>query len=146
MFKQGFALAHLQDLLNAAHKTERITGLVLMHLGAPDDTQSDTSVRAARRQFASMLRHLLRAEDCPASLGPDLFAAILPTTDRDGAKCVAERVVAIADCTAFEGDDPLKPFRLTVQTVAIEAHGDETAEAVIERAQRHMELPKAKVI
>lgn len=146
LFKQGFALAHLQDLLNAAHKTERITGLVLMHLGAPDDTQSDTSVRAARRQFASMLRHLLRAEDCPASLGPDLFAAILPTTDRDGAKCVAERVVAIADCTAFEGDDPLKPFRLTVQTVAIEAHGDETAEAVIERAQRHMELPKAKVI
>tara|TARA_R110002073_G_scaffold91740_2_gene215639 strand:- start:3369 stop:4673 length:1305 start_codon:yes stop_codon:yes gene_type:complete len=146
LYRERFALAHLQDLLNATRRNERATGLVLLRLGAPEHAQSDSAIRDARKQFASMLRHLLRAEDCAACLAPDLFAAILPMTDAEGAACVAERVAAIADCTAFEGDDPLRPFRLSVQTAAVDAMGEETAEAFIERAQRLFSTPKTKAL
>lgn len=146
LFRGRFGLAHLQDLLNSSRRTGRSTGLVLLQVDTPERQQSNAVVRDARHQFASMLRHLLRAEDCAVALETNLYAAILPMTDADGAACVAERVAAIADCTAFEGDDPLKPFRLMVRTVAIDAQGDETAEAVIERAARAMSQPKTQAI
>lgn len=146
LFRARFGLAHLQDLLNASQRTGRSTGLVLLSVTTPERQQSNAVVRDARKQFASMLRHLLRAEDCAVCLETDLYAAILPMTDKEGAACVAERVAAIADCTAFEGDDPLKPFRLTVRTAAIDAQGEETAEALIERALRSLTAPKTQVI
>lgn len=146
LFKARFGLAHLQDLLNAGEKAHRPTGLVLMRLGAPSEQQSNAALRSARIQFASMLRHLLRAEDCPAALSEDVFAAILPSTHLDGADSVAERIRAIAECTAFEGDDPLKAFRLTVETGTSEARGGETAEALIERTQRQIGLPRTKAV
>lgn len=146
LFKARFGLAHLQDLLNSGEKAHRPTGLVLMKLGAPSEAQSDAAIRSARIQFASMLRHLLRAEDCPVAMSNDLYAAILPCTHLDGADSVAERIRAIAECTAFEGDDPLKAFRLTVETGTSEARGGETAEALIERTQRQLGLPKTKAV
>lgn len=146
LFKARFGLAHLQDLLNAGEKAHRPTGLVLMRLGAPSEAQSDAAIRSARIQFASMLRHLLRAEDCPVAMANDLYAAILPCTHLDGADSVAERIRAIAECTAFEGDDPLKAFRLTVETGTSEARGGETAEALIERTQRQLGLPQTKAV
>lgn len=146
LFRARFGLAHLQDLLNAGAKAHRPTGLVVMRLGAPAEPQSDAAVRSARIQFASMLRHLLRAEDCPVALAGDLFAAILPSTHLDGADSVAERIRAIAECTAFEGDDPLKAFRLAVETGTSEARGAETAEALIERTQRQIGLPRTKAV
>lgn len=146
LFKARFGIAHLQDLLNAGEKAHRPTGLVLMQLGAPSEAQSDAAIRSARIQFASMLRHLLRAEDCPVAMSGDLYAAILPSTHLDGADSVAERIRAIAECTAFEGDDPLKAFRLTVETGTAEARGAETAEALIERTQRQLGLPKTKAV
>lgn len=146
LFKARFGLAHLQDLLNAGEKSHRPTGLVLMRLGAPSEQQSDAAIRSARIQFASMLRHLLRAEDCPVAMAGDVYAAILPSTHLDGADSVAERIRAIAECTAFEGDDPLKAFRLTVETGTAEARGSETAEALIERTQRQIGLPKTRAV
>ncbi|MAL08893.1 MAG: hypothetical protein CMF74_04415 [Maricaulis sp.] len=146
LFRARFGIAHLQDLVNAGTKAHRPTGLVVMRLSAPAEAQSDAAVRSARIQFASMLRHLLRAEDCPVAMSPDVFAAILPSTHVDGADSVAERIRAIAECTAFEGDDPLKAFRLTVQTGTAEARGAETAETLIERTQRQIGLPRTKAV
>ncbi|WP_421791635.1 hypothetical protein [Hyphobacterium sp.] len=146
LYQKRFALAHLQDLLENASQSRKPTGLVMMSIDPPEVEVSAEKVAAAHQQFASMLRHLLRAEDAPALLAPDLFAAILPYTDREGAGCVAERVSAVAECTAFDGDDPLHPFRLNVHCGALEAAGEETAEALIERGQRLLDSTRLEAV
>ncbi|GJL97393.1 MAG: GGDEF domain-containing protein [Hyphobacterium sp.] len=146
LFRPKFSLAHLQDLLNTAARSGKPTGLVLMAIKTPEIPISQKRQDDARQQFASMLRHLLRAEDCPALIGPDLYAAILPHTNADGAVCVAERVSAVADCTAFDGDDPLHPFRLNINCAALEATGEETAEALVERGQRKLATSRMEAV
>lgn len=144
LFHARFATAHLQDLLNASRRDRRATSFVLMRASGPTPSPSGKALGAARRQFAAMLRHLLRGEDAAARLSDDVYAAILPFTDGEGAHCVAERIASIADCTAFEGDDPLRPFRLEVDCVFVDARGEETAEALIERAARLLDSPRVK--
>jgi len=78
--------------------------------------------------------------------GPDLYGAILPYTDRDGALCVAERIAAVAECTAFDSDDPLRPFRLNVSCIAVEASGEETAEALVERGRRMLDAARLEAV
>jgi len=146
LYRPKLALVHLQDLLNTAAKTRRSTGLVLMAMEPPDTPISPEKLSSARVQFAAMLRHLLRAEDFPALIAPDLYAAILPYTDKDGANCVAERVTAVADCTGFDGDDPLHPFRLNINCIALEAAGEETAEALIERGMRLLDHARLEAV
>ena len=67
--------------------------------------------------------------------------AALPYTDTPGIDCVAARVAAIAECTAFESDDPLQPFRLTVRAAPVQPRPGETAEALVERALRGLDRP-----
>jgi two-component system cell cycle response regulator PopA len=146
LYKPKFALAHLQDLLTAANRNRKPASLVLMAMNPPESGVSWERFNAAQQQFASMLRHLLRAEDFPAHLRPNLFAAILPYTNREGALCVAERISAVAECTAFDSDDPLHPFRLNVNCVALEAAGEETAEALIERGMKLLNVNRMEAI
>lgn len=146
LYKPKFALAHLQDLLTAANRNQKAASLVMMAMEPPDNTVSWDRFNAAQQQFAAMLRHLLRAEDFPGHLRPNLFAAILPYTDREGALCVAERISAVAECTAFDSDDPLHPFRLNINCVALEAAGEETAEALIERGMQLLNSNRMEAI
>lgn len=146
LYRQKVALAHLQDLLNTASSARKATGLVLCEIERADTDVSAEKLHGAQQQFASMLRHLLRAEDCPALFGPDLYGAILPYTDRDGALCVAERIAAVAECTAFDSDDPLRPFRLNVSCIAVEASGEETAEALVERGRRMLDAARLEAV
>jgi len=146
LYRPKLALAHLQDLLYTAVKTRKSTGLVLMAMEPPDTAISPEKLSGAQVQFAAMLRHLLRAEDFPALIAPNLYAAILPYTDKEGAGCVAERVTAVAECTAFDGDDPLYPFRLNVNCVALEAAGEETAEVLIERGTRLLDRARLEAV
>ena len=88
-----------------------------------------------------MLRHLLRTEDAAARFDEDVFLAALPFTDATGIDSVAARVAAIAECTAFAGDDPLRPFRLTVRAGPVQTRPGETAEALVERAVRSLARP-----
>jgi two-component system cell cycle response regulator PopA len=136
LFHAGFITSHIQDLLHAATRDNFTFSLCVLDVIAPEgrDRPDDVSAEKARRQFAAMLRHLLRTEDAGARLSGNTFVAVLPFTDRAGVDCVAARISAIAECTAFESEDPLKPFRLSVVSTAIEAAGDETAEAFLERA------------
>lgn len=146
LYRPKLAMAHLQDLLNTAVRSRKPTGLVLISMGTPEASVGPDKLSGAKVQFAAMLRHLLRAEDFPALIAPDLYAAILPYTGKEGATCVAERIAAVADCTAFDGDDPLYPFRLNVHCVALEASGEETAEALIERATRLLDKARMEAV
>lgn len=147
LFHAGFLTSHLQDLIQMSKDTHSPFCVCVLQTLLPDgvDAPDEASAEKARRQFASMLRHLLRSEDAAARFEHDTFIAVLPFTDHVGVEQVASRVSAIADCTAFESDDPHHPFRLTVRTAASEARPDETAEALIERTLSRLNAPASSV-
>ncbi|WP_300541617.1 diguanylate cyclase [Maricaulis sp.] len=143
LFNSGFLTSHIQDLLNASARDEASFALLALQVLLPEGTAAPDSISAekARRQFAAMLRHLLRTEDAAARFSTDKFLAVLPFTDTPGIDCVAARVAAIAECTAFESEDPLQPFRLSVRAAPVQSRPGETAEALIERAVRALASP-----
>lgn len=136
LFQPGFLTSHIQDLLDASAREELSFALIALEILLPEgsDRPDDVSAEKARRQFAAMLRHLLRAEDAAARFETGTFIAALPFTDSFGIGCVAARISAIAECTAFESGDPLRPFRLGVRAAPVQTRPGETAEALIERA------------
>lgn len=140
LFHAGFITSHLQDLIHAATRDEISLTVLALRAVAPlgADQPDAASTEKAIRQFAAMLRHLLRTEDAAARIDSDTFLAILPFTDPAGVECVAARVAAIAECTAFESENPLQPFRLGILSVSVEVQPDETAEALIERTVRQL--------
>lgn len=143
LFNSGFLLSHIQDLLNASARDELSFALIALQAMLPEGSQrpDDVSAEKARRQFGAMLRHLLRTEDAAARFSQDSFLAVLPFTDTPGIDCVAARIAAIAECTAFENEDPLHPFRLSVRAAPVQTRPGETAEALVERALRALQSP-----
>lgn len=143
LFNSSFVVSHIQDLLNASARDELSFALIALQVMLPEGRErpDDASAEKARRQFAAMLRHLLRTEDAAARFSDDIFMAVLPFTDAPGIDCVAARIAAIAECTAFESEDPLHPFRLTVRAAPIATRPGETAEVLVERALRALQSP-----
>ena len=143
LFNSGFLVSHIQDLLNVSARDELSFALIALQIMLPDGRErpDDASAEKAHRQFAAMLRHLLRTEDAAARFSSDVFLAVLPFTDAPGIDCVAARIAAIAECTAFESEDPLHPFRLTVRAAPVPVRTGETAEALVERAMRALQSP-----
>ncbi|MGY6629223.1 MAG: hypothetical protein ACXIVL_11950 [Oceanicaulis sp.] len=115
MFAPPFGERHLTSLLAHAHRRGQALAMVGLTAEAPADC-GQAHALAALNQFAAMLRHCVRAEDLAVRHGPGQFWLALPNTRAEDARLVASRVAAIAECTAYEGHDPLRPFRLDVRS------------------------------
>jgi diguanylate cyclase (GGDEF)-like protein len=105
---------HLQDELVRNHASARRNGtelgVVLMdidHFKKVNDTYGHAAGDEVLREFARRLLDQLRAGDIAGRWGGEEFLIILPNTDLDGTKHVAERIrIATADGpTPFEGRD-----------------------------------------
>lgn len=145
LFHAGFLTSHLQDMINDHDRGEVSFSALILNTDLPEGIErpDDLSAEKARRQFAAMLRHLLRSEDAACRVNADTFLALLPFTEEEGVSAVAARVSAIAECTAFESEDPLHPFRLHVRSECIMPRPAETAEGMIERGIRQLQSRNA---
>ncbi len=133
LFNAEFGERHLNSLIEEARARGHALSIVGLGAGAPHDAGAP-QVRAAMKQFAGMLRHCVRAEDLAARARPDGFYLALPSTRPDEARMVAARVSAIAECTAYEGADPHRPFRLSLATRVIEPGDGWSARDAVEAA------------
>ncbi|MCR9128308.1 MAG: diguanylate cyclase [Alphaproteobacteria bacterium] len=133
LFGADFGLRHTDSLLLDRRRTGRRLTMVGLTAHAPTDAGPDR-IGAALDQFAAMLRHCVRAEDLAVRRTDDEFYLALPNTPADEAKMVADRICAIAECTAYEGADPTRPFRLTLASNVIEPDRDASAMQAIEAA------------
>ncbi|KAA5804708.1 diguanylate cyclase [Alkalicaulis satelles] len=113
LFALAFGERHLASLLERMAARGQALSLVALTAEAPAHCGA-SHVSAALDQFASMLRHCVRAEDLAVRADAGRFWLALPNTRPEDAQLVAARVAAIAECTAYEGRDPLQPFRLDV--------------------------------
>ncbi len=133
LFGVDFGLRHTDSLLLDRRRTGRRLTIVGLTAHAPADAGPDR-IGAALDQFAAMLRHCVRAEDLAVRRTDDEFYLALPNTPAGEAKMVADRICAIAECTAYEGADPTRPFRLTLASNVIEPDRDASAMQAIEAA------------
>lgn len=130
LFAQAFGERHLNSLLERAHHRGQALALVGLTAEPPADCGT-AHAAAALNQFAAMLRHCVRAEDLAVRQATGQFWLALPNTRAEDAQLVASRVAAIAECTAYEGRDPLRPFRLDVRSHVCEPPAGADARAAL---------------
>lgn len=136
LFQSGFGHAHLKSLVQAAGDHGSRLCLVALSVSTPPSAGDPhgNPARHALDQFASMLRHCVRAEDLAVRHDATRFYLALPSTTAEEAANVASRVSAIAECTAYEGVDPATPFRVEVRHAVAEWREGESSDALRERA------------
>ncbi len=133
LFGPEFGERHFQTLLNAAATKGEGFSLIALGADAPVDA-GDSEIASALDQFAAMLRHCVRAEDLAVRASADRFYLVLPNTPVDQADLVAQRVCAIAECTAYEGRNPSSPFRLSLTANVTAPLSAETAHSNLKLA------------
>lgn len=136
LFSEGFGQRHLASLMRLAQTQRRPLSVIGLSASVPGAAGPAEGRHAsgALNQFASMLRHCVRAEDLAVRLSGNTFYLALPGTSAADAQIVAARVTAIAECTAYEGADPHTPFRILLKHEVAEAAAGDRTQTLIARA------------
>ncbi len=133
LYGAAFGERHCESLLLDRRRSDRRLTLVGLSAHAPSAAGRDR-IESALDQFAAMLRHCVRAEDLAVRRTASEFYLALPNTPAEEAQLVADRICAIAECTAYEGLDAGRPFRLTLSANVIEPETECRAGEAIETA------------
>lgn len=94
--------------------------LVLMDIDGfkhANDTHGHATGDLVLKHFGEILIEIIRKNDCAARVGGDEFGIILPETDSDGARAIAERIIEETAAYAFTTVDE-KPIKHRIQVSA----------------------------
>lgn len=137
LFTRDLFASHLARLAAAAKARNRPLSVCVLRLADRPDIASARAGGGLDRaipQIGSMIGRLVRAEDTAARLGPEIFALALPATPQAAARAVAERIVAVIGCTAFEAGGGRTPFVVSFDIGIAIIQDGEGAAAALERA------------
>ncbi len=148
LFSPDFGHAHLGSLIQAAADYQTPLCVIALAVNTPREAgpADGQAAHHALDQFASMLRHCVRAEDFAMRIDANRFLLALPSTSSEEARNVASRVSAIAECTAYEGVDPLSPFRLELTSCVDQWTAEESAERLYERALARVDARPVRLV
>ncbi|GGG93161.1 GGDEF domain-containing protein [Glycocaulis albus] len=147
LFNDAFGRRHLSSLVDLAQKQALPLALIGLKASVPGAAGPSEGRHAsgALNQFASMLRHCVRAEDLAVRLSANTFYLALPGTSAADAQIVAARVAAIAECTAYEGEDPQTPFRIVLRHEVTDTRPGDKAQTLVSRALTGLQQERASV-
>ncbi len=137
LFTRDLFAAHLTRLAAASRARNRpLSVCVLKVAERPEVTVARAGgwLDRAIPQIGSMIGRLVRAEDTPARLGPEVFALALPGTGLAAARLTAERIAAVIGCTAFEAGPERQPFVAEFDIGVAEVRPNESAAKALEAA------------
>lgn len=150
LFSDSFGQRHLSSLVQLTHARNLPLSVIGLKVSVPGAAGPADGRHAsgALNQFASMLRHCVRAEDLAVRVSANTFYLALPGTSAHDAQVVAARVAAIAECTAYEGADPQTPFRIVLRHDVTDAAAGDRAQTLVARAFANLrqEHPAVAVI
>lgn len=130
---------HVDTMVRAVADQASSLGVLFLdadHFKDVNDTFGHKTGDDVLRMVAQSLANGLRRGDLPMRWGGEEFLALLPGTDRDGLHATAERVrMLVENSWVQRGDDQV---RLTVSIGATMATPTDTAEALVDRADRLM--------
>ena len=108
---------HLESLVgDAAHTGKQVSLLIfdIDHFKAVNDTYGHPAGDAVLREFAQRIAHNVRGVDLCCRLGGEEFVVVMPDTDADFAKVVAERLRVCVASRPFALDDDATVLDVTV--------------------------------
>jgi len=107
--------------------------LDLDHFKLVNDGFGHAAGDAVLKSFTASARQILRRSDHLGRLGGEEFAILLPDTDGEGARELAERLRQMIDDTPVETATGMVHYSVSIG-VALFARGDSNADAVLARA------------
>jgi len=137
LFTPELFAAHLARIADGARARKRPLSVCVLRV------RESEAVTTARRsqwldrampQIGAMVSRLVRVEDTPARLAPEVFALALPATRGEAARLAAERIAAVIGCTAFDAGPDRSPFVVEFDVGSAELRDGETPGALLERA------------
>jgi two-component system cell cycle response regulator PopA len=141
LFQRAAFDAHLARLAADHHMSGRPMALAALRV-LPAHGAREPSPDAWKRGFneiASLAGRLMRDADSGAAIGGDIIAIALPAAALKSAKRTAERIAAVAECTAFaSGDGGVGP--LVFEQSAVELQPGESGAGMLARALRAIEV------
>ncbi len=148
LFKREPFDAHLARLAADHHANGRAMALCVLRV-LPAHGMREPEPEVWKRGFteiASLAARLMRDGDSGSVLGGDFITVAMPATDLRGAKRTAERIAAVAECTAFaSGENGAGP--LVFEQSAVELQAGESGAALRNRALRALgQDPMAKTV
>ncbi|MGD2133552.1 MAG: hypothetical protein PVI23_12225 [Maricaulaceae bacterium] len=129
----GFFIHHFESMIRRSAHLERPLSLVVAKVEAPRSAQPAMRDLAIR-QVGAMISRLMRAEDFAAELDPGVFAIAMPGARQVSAEGAAQRVAAIAECTAFGGGAAADSFQVELRCEVAQRGRTESARALLARA------------
>jgi two-component system cell cycle response regulator PopA len=138
--RETFA-AHLSRLAADHHASGRPLSLAALHvLPAHGARTPEPEVwRRGFNEIASLAARLMRDADSGAVVQGDYIAVALPASPLSAARRTAERIAAVAECTAFaSGDNGAPP--LVFEQSAVELQPGESGAAMLARALRALDV------
>jgi two-component system cell cycle response regulator PopA len=137
LFTAELFASHLVRVAQGARERRRPLSVCVLRVS---ETEAVTAARRggwldrAMPQIGAMTSRLVRVEDTPARLAPEVFALALPATRGPAARLAAERIAAVIGCTAFDAGADRSPFVVEFDVGAAEMQPGETPAALLERA------------
>lgn len=126
----------LREEIDRAHRYRRPVALVLIdidHFKAVNDTHGHLTGDRVLKGVAAILRRHARAADLPARYGGEELAILLPETDLEGARRLAERVRSAVEAARFR-DDAGGEVRVTISAGAAVAPPAREPDALVAAA------------
>ncbi len=146
LFTRPLFAAHLARLSAAGRVRRRPLSVAVLRIaprGAALRARAAGALDRAAPQIGAMLGRLVRAEDTPARLSPDVFAIALPSAHRAAAQAAAERIAAVIACTAFDGPEGESPFTVEFDIGSAELAPGEDPGVALERAAAQAQVRAA---
>jgi len=137
LFTRDLFASHLMRLASAARARNRPLAVCVLKVAErPEVTVARAGgwLDRAIPQIGAMIGRLVRAEDTPARLGPEVFALALPATSLSAARLAGERIAAVIACTAFEAGPERQPFVAEFDIGVAEVRPGESAARALETA------------
>lgn len=137
LFTPELFAAHLARIADGARARKRPLSVCVLRVRETEAVaQSRRSqwLDRAMPQIGAMVSRLVRVEDTPARLAPEVFALALPATRGGAARLAAERIAAVIGCTAFDAGPDRSPFVVEFDVGSAELQDGEAPGALLERA------------
>ena len=142
LYNHGYFMQHLEEEIGRAQRFGHVISLIMLDIDdfkSFNDTYGHPHGDRVLQSVAMTISGMLREIDIAARYGGEKFVIVLPETDLDGARAVAERIRAGVAMLSYEGFGIVDDVHKTVSVgVASYPHHAQTGATLIVAAGQAM--------